>query len=153
MKNMFAVLALIALAGAAPLVAQTRNKESAAADKAKAFVGTWEAKFHDKTFFVVTLQLENEKLTGTLRSGEIHVDANGEVDRVEREAGSESAIHDVMLVDKVLSFKNKAGEDIDSFEMKLTGRNEATLRPLLSGAEFADVPALQPFRMMREIKK
>src|SRR5260370_29482814 len=116
------------------------------------FVGVWKATFQGKTFTALTLKLENDKLVGTLSTGEVDLADDGEVSNVNQEVGEARAIFDVKLDSQILSFKDKDGDDVNSLEMKLTGQNRAELRFLLPDQLPQGMPVPKPFRLTRAEK-
>ncbi len=116
------------------------------------FVGVWKAAFQGKTFTALTLKLENDKLAGTLSTGEVDLAPDGEVSNVNQEVGEPRAIFDIKLDGQILSFKDKDGDDVNSLEMKLTGENRAELRFLLPDPLPQGMPVPKPFRLTRTEK-
>ena len=119
------------------------------------YAGTWTAEHNGTIFVRLTLQVTEGHLTGTLSvGGDVHVDPQGEVDRVTAAPQTATKIQDLTIKDGVLSFSRSNGGDVDRFEVRLTGEKTAELalvldedarRELASGG----VPVPKPFRLTR----
>src|SRR5712691_3109671 len=116
------------------------------------FVGVWKATFQGKTFTALALKLENDKLAGTLSTGEVDLAPDGEVSNVNQEVGEPRAIFDIKLDGQILSFKDKDGDDVNSLEMKLTGENRAELWFLLPDPLPQGMPVPKFFGLARTEK-
>jgi hypothetical protein len=148
------VVAAQAFKGEALSVSVPQDQEDKPPEKPQPrdFVGTWKASFQGKTFTVLTLTLENDKLAGTLSTGEVDLADDGEVSNVNQEVGEARTIFDIKLDGQILSFKDKDGDDVNSLEMKLTGENRAELRFLLPDQLPQGMPVPKPFRLTRSEK-
>lgn len=148
------VIAAQAFTGEVPGVSVHQDKVEKPPEKPQLrdFVGVWKATFQGKTFTVLTLKLENDKLAGTLSTGEVDLADDGEVSNVNQEIGEDRAIFDIKLDGQILSFKDKDGDDVNSLEMKLTGENRAELWFLLPDQLPQGMPVPKPFRMTRTEK-
>lgn len=114
------------------------------------FVGTWEAFFEGKPFTTLKLVLAGNRLTGLLSPCRITVDANGKLTSAERnEQGGGWQIVEAVLDGSQLMIKAKeeGSKDIDRFEMKLTGDNDAQFKPSGSPMSF------EPWKMVRASDK
>src|SRR5260370_36533534 len=78
-------------------VLQDKGEKTPEKPQLRDFVGVWKATFQGKTFTVLTLKLENDKLAGTLSTGEVQLAADGEVSNVNREVGEARASFDISL--------------------------------------------------------
>lgn len=116
------------------------------------FVGTWKASLEGKTFAVVTLKLENDNLSGTIRTGEVDLADDGEVSKVNQEAGKPRVLLEIKLTGQTLAFKDKDGDDLNSLEMKLTGTDRAELKFILPDPLPEGMPMPKPFRLTRDTK-
>ena len=148
------VVAHQAFKGAVPSVSVLQDKVGKPPEnpQPRDFVGVWKASFQGKTFTVLVLKLENDKLAGTLSTGEVDLADDGEVSNVNQEVGEARAIFDIKLDGQILSFKDKDGDDVNSLEMKLTGENRAELRFLLPDQLPQGMPVPKPFRLTRTDK-
>jgi beta-lactamase regulating signal transducer with metallopeptidase domain len=115
-----------------------------------AFAGTWEAIFNGKPFTTLKLVVDGDKLTGTMSPCRIMLDGEGKLTSAERnEQGGGWKIVDATFDGGRLLLKAKedGSEDIDQFEMKLTGNNAAEFKP-------AGTPMpVEPWRMTRYADK
>jgi len=123
------------------------------------FVGTWEAKFNGKTFQTLKIQNENGKLAGTANHISIALDNDGNLIDARAHEGSDQ-ITSAKVEGKVvrLTCTGKAHMNTDSgtadtettqYEMKLTGNEEAEIRPIGDGV---DATQLKPWKLER-VKK
>lgn len=100
----FLVLAAIAFLAAATLPASaTAQKQAAAHPNPQDFVGTWTATFKGKAFMTLHFAMKDDKLTGTMSSGEISLDPQGNIVDVtvrpgERPIRIDKVEHDVVHV-------------------------------------------------------
>src|SRR6266446_4518813 len=113
------VVAGQAFKGGVPGVSLLQDKVEKPPEKPQLrdFVGVWKATFQGKTFTALTMKLENDKLAGTLSTGEVDLADDGEVSNVNQEVGEARAIFDIKLDGQILSFKDKDGDDVNSLEM------------------------------------
>jgi hypothetical protein len=100
----------------------------------KAFAGVWEAKFKDRVFCVLKVDM-GDGITGTLSPGRITVNDQGDITDAEpstpEPSGHELPILNPKVRDNTLSFDWKEDdEEATQFEMKITGEGEAELRLL-----------------------
>jgi hypothetical protein len=76
----FLVLAVVAAFAAAWLPVSARGqKQAAASPNPQDFVGTWTATFKGKPFMTIHFAMKGEKLTGTMSSGEMSLDPEGNI--------------------------------------------------------------------------
>jgi hypothetical protein len=97
-----------------------------------AFAGTWEAIFNGKVFTTLKLVAEGSKLTGTMSPCRIMLDGEGKLTQAERnDQGTGWKIVEAKLDGAKLSLKARedGSEDVDQFEMVLTGDNGAEFKP------------------------
>src|SRR5260370_35116873 len=133
-------------------VLQDKGEKTPEKPPLRGLVGVWKVSFQGKTFTVLVLQLENDKLAGTLSTGEVDLADDGEVSNVNQEVGEARAIFDIKLDGQILSFKDKDGDDVNFLEMKLTGENRADLRFLMPDQLPQGMPVPKPFRLTRTDK-
>jgi len=118
------VVCLLPLLGSLPLTAQ-----DAAAQKR--FAGTWEAKLKDQVICTIRVRA-GEAISGETADCSINVDENGdlkETDSADR-PDEPSPMLDPKLQGDTLTFKEKDGDDVLKFEMKVVGDGEAESRIL-----------------------
>jgi len=145
---------LIALSVLVPAFSGGMEKEpnaSGAGDEA--YVGIWKAEYQGKTFALLKLKIENQKLNGTLSSGEINVDKDGEVNEVTEEANSETPISEIKRDGAALSFKVQNENDVDQYQLNLTGEDSAELKIVSPGPLPEGVPVIKPFKMRKQSAK
>jgi len=85
-----------------------------------AFVGNWSAEVNGITFLRVELVEDGGRLTGTMGMGSMRVDADGNMESAEPISAT-ATLRDLVLRNGVLSFVRPDGDDLDQFEMRLTG--------------------------------
>jgi TonB family protein len=113
---------------------------------AESFVGTWQGEFQGKTFVVVELRTQGDKLTGTVSPFTIELDQAGNLTKAER---GDHGGWDVVQAESqgnglALQCKDRDTGDIDRFQMRLIGEKEALLSPM-GAPESTAGP--QPFRL------
>jgi beta-lactamase regulating signal transducer with metallopeptidase domain len=135
----------LGLSGFSVQVAQDRK---AGADL-QAFVGTWQAKFKDKTFLTIKLAKKQDALTGTVSHAEIHVDPkSGELTDVKVQEGEDEISETKLSNGKLLI----TSQDVQ-FEMKLTGAGGAQVQ-IVVPPDLADtVPSAKPWKLERAPNK
>jgi len=82
--------------------------------------GTWTMNFDGQTLARLELQSTGGVLSGRISLGAMHLNDQGEIDRVLKPATNFTALFDVVYRDGVLSFARKDEDDTDRFEMRLT---------------------------------
>jgi hypothetical protein len=134
-----------------PAEPPAQSKEDAPPEKPELrdFVGIWKASFDGKAFTVLTLKLQEGKLIGIIRTGEVDLSEDGEVSKVNQEPGEPRMIHDIKLDGKILSFQDTDGDDVNSLELTLTGADSAELKYILPDPLPEGMPVPKPFRMTR----
>ena len=85
-----------------------------------AFTGTWSAQVNGITFVRLELAEEGGRLAGTMGVGATRVDADGNVESADP-VNSTAALRDFAVRDGVLLFSRPDGDDVDQFEMRLSG--------------------------------
>src|SRR5229473_3381502 len=116
-----------------PAEPPAQSKEDAPPEKPELrdFVGIWRASFDGKVFTALTLKMQEGKLIGIIRTGEVDLSDEGEVSKVNQEPGEPRMVHDIKLDGKILSFQDTDGDDVNSLEMTLTGADSAELKYIL----------------------
>ena len=99
-----------------------------------AFTGTWGAEVNGVTFVRLELTEQGGRLTGTMGVGPMRVDSNGNVESADP-VNATATLRDLVVRDGVLSFVRPDGDDLDRFEMRLSG-GDARLTLILA-PEFA----------------
>jgi TonB family protein len=117
-------------------------------NSAASFVGTWQAEFQGKTFIVVELRTQDDKLTGTVSPFTIELDKAGNLTKAEHGDHGGWDVVEAAQDQNGLALKCKDREtgDIDRFQMRLIGEKEALLSPLGAPAPPAGP---QPFKLRR----
>jgi hypothetical protein len=117
--------------------------------------GSWTANFQGTTYVRLAFAEGATALQGTMSIGQsIHVDDEGNVDRVTAASFTPNRMLDIRWNDGVLSFGIKDGPDVDRFEFRLIDANRAELAMILSGEERSQaaagqLPLPKPFRLTR----
>ena len=115
----------------------------------QSYSGTWKAAYEGKVFAIVELTSKNHHVLGTVSAGQVNVDRNGEVNEVTKEADGGADIFDVKDNGSTLSFKAKDGDDVDQYEMRITGEDRAELKLILKEAPPEGTSLPKPFKMIR----
>ncbi len=117
--------------------------------------GNWTANYHGTTYVRLTLADSAVGPQGTMSIGEsIHVDEEGNVDRVTLASATLNRMLDVRWNGGVLSFAINGGDDNDRFEFRLLDANHAELTPIISEEERQElaaerIPLPKPFPLAR----
>ena len=117
--------------------------------------GNWTAEYHGTTYVRLILADSPVGPQGTMSIGEsIHVDDEGNVDRVTAASATLNRMLDVRWNDVVLSFAINGGDDIDRFEFRLVDANHAELTPIISEEDRQQlaaerIPLPKPFPLTR----
>jgi hypothetical protein len=83
----------------------------------ESYAGTWTADLAGQTFVRLELKVANGALGGRISLGNIHVDAEGEIDLVNSVARNFTPVDDLVLGADSVSFTRKDGDDTDHFEL------------------------------------
>jgi hypothetical protein len=117
--------------------------------------GNWTANFQGTTYVRLAFAEGATVPQGTMSIGQsIHVDDEGNVDRVTAAASTPTRMLDIRWNDGVLSFGINDGPDVDRFEFRLIDANHAELAPIFSGEErrrlaAEQIPLPKPFRLTK----
>ena len=118
--------------------------------------GDWTADFHGTTYLRLALNDKAGAPQGAMSIGKsIHVDGQGNVDRVTEAASTLSPMTDVRRSGNVLSFSYEGnGHDVSKFELRLIDTNTAELTLLISEGERKQLAAEgislpKPFRLAK----
>lgn len=117
--------------------------------------GNWTANFQGTTYVRLAFVEGVTGPEGTMSLGQsIHVDDEGNVDRVAAASSAPARMLDIRWNDNVLSFGINDGPDIDRFELRLIDTNHAELAMILSEEERRQaaaerVPLPKPFRLTK----
>jgi hypothetical protein len=110
---------------AAWLVAAGLAFAASAPDK---FAGTWEAKSKGTTFLILKITA-GQKISGSIRSGHVHMDDHGELLEVSPPEDQENPIFFAHVDGEKLVFNYQDEDDVIlQFELKLTGADAGELR-------------------------
>ena len=91
----------------------------------KRFEGVWRAEHQGKAFVILRVRGS----AGTISTGAIGIDDEGEVSRVVHAASGELKLREVKVVQQKLTFKTAgAGPEETEYEMRLQGDGAAELR-------------------------
>jgi hypothetical protein len=119
------------------------------------YSGDWTADFNGTTYVRLTLNDKAGASQGALSIGQsIHVDGQGNVDRVTEATPTLRPMLDVRQNGDVLSFSYEHGGDVDKFELRLIDTNTAELTVLIpeeARQELAadGIPLPKPFRLAK----
>src|SRR5437879_1940886 len=81
------------------------------------YAGTWTADLAGQTYVRLELNVANGALGGRISLGNIHVDAEGEIDRVNSVARNFTPVDNLVLRGESVSFTRRDGDDTDHFEL------------------------------------
>jgi hypothetical protein len=117
--------------------------------------GNWTGNFQGTTYVRVAFAEGATAPQGTMTIGQsIHVDDEGNVDRVTAASSTPTRMLDMRWNDGVLSFGINDGPDVDRFEFRLLDANHAELTLILSEEErrqgaAEQLPLPKPFRLTK----
>ena len=119
------------------------------------YAGTWTADFKGTTHVRLELAAVAGTLSGKISLGDIEVDQQGELKTVTSAPATLTPIANVSVKNSVLSFTRKDGEDLDRFEMTITGPGAAELRLVLTEADLKEfaadgIPAPKPLKLRKQ---
>jgi hypothetical protein len=119
-----------------------------------AIPGFWTAQFEGQTFIRLELASANGTVTGRISLGNIEVDSQGALRRVEP-ARDPTPIFDVALGDSIVTFSVKESSDTDRFEFRLLDAGSAELIILLNDADREElaasgIPVPRPIAMAKQ---
>ena len=135
----------LALAISLPLIGQPADRPIA---------GSWTAKFEGQTFIRLELNTVNGAITGGLRLGNIEVDRQGKVKRVDPAPSKLTPIYDITRKGSTLRFFTKDGNDRDQFELRVLKNGDADLEFLPTDDDRKElaaegVPVPKPIRLIK----
>ena len=110
------------------------------------YVGSWRAEFKDTTFAILKLRLDGKTLIGSLSTGDVSVDDDGNLRSATAETGKELPLIDPTVNAEKLLFHVKDGEDDDRWEFSLTDPTHGRLKFLPT----PDAPKINPFAMTKD---
>jgi hypothetical protein len=117
--------------------------------------GNWTANFQGTTYVRLSFAEGATAPQGTMSIGQsIHVDDEGNVDRVTAASSAPTRMRDIRWNDGVLSFGINDGPDVDRFEFRLIDAGHAELVMILSEEERRQaaaerIPLPKPFRLTK----
>src|SRR5215472_311529 len=129
---------------------QTAKPAAAGAER---YTGTWQGQFKGKTFVILKLKMEGQKLVGTIGFSQISIDKEGEIEKVSGEVSAQTPIYDVKPTGDTLLFKHKDDDDVDEIEMKLRNDKEAELRFVNVPPATEGLKAPKPLTLKKEAQK
>jgi hypothetical protein len=118
-------------------------------------IGNWTADFQGTTYVRVEFAEGATAPQGTMSIGQsIHVDGDGNVDRVTASSSTPTRMLDIRWNDGVLSFGVNDGPGVDRFEFRLIDANHAELTLIVFGeerrqADAEQIPLPKPFRLTK----
>jgi hypothetical protein len=149
-----AALLLLATGVAASISSLHANGQDRPAPGAQrsAFVGTWKAQYKGATYAVLELRAEKDGIAGTVTSGRINVDGNGEVNEVTKATADaeKQQVLDVDINRGTLAFRTIDDDGFQNYEFRIFGQDRAELKvivPVGGGGPY------YPFPMTKEPAK
>jgi hypothetical protein len=132
------LLALLGIAALQPAVA--------------AMSGTWEADHRGTTFVRLELKAVDNTLAGTIRTGNVNVDKNGDVTEVTALPATPTPLYELVVKGQSLTFMRPEGTDAEHFRFTVLSADQAELLFLPSDDDLeelkeAGIPAPKPFRL------
>jgi TonB family protein len=99
---------------------------------AESFLGTWQAEFQRKTFILLELRTQANKLTGTMSPFTIELDKAGNLTKAEPgdHGGWDVVEAELEGSGLAVTCRDRETGDIDRFQMRLIGEKEALLSPV-----------------------
>jgi len=85
----------------------------------QSLAGTWIMDFSGQPFARLELRTTGGVLSGRISIGVMHLNDQGEIDKILKPATSFTALFDIVYRDGVLSFARKDEDDTDRFELRL----------------------------------
>ena len=117
------------------------------------FVGAWKGEFKGKTFAILKLKMDGQKLVGTIGFSQVAVNKEGDIENVSGEVADQTAIYDLKPNGDVLLFKHKDDDDVDELELKLKNDKEAELRFTNGPPADGSLKAPKPLLLKKEAEK
>jgi hypothetical protein len=117
--------------------------------------GSWTAQFEGRTFLRLELKTVNGALTGGMAVGNIEVDGQGALRRVDESPRDLTPIFDVTRHASTVTFSRKDTTETDRFELRTLEAGRAELLILLSDADRKElaasgIPTPKPFALTRQ---
>ena len=103
--------------------------------------GFWTAQFEGRTFLRLELKTVNGTVTGGISLGNIEVDKQGALRRVDESPRELTPIFDVTQIASTVTFSRKDGADTDRFEFRSLEAGRAELKLLLNDADREELAA------------
>ena len=115
------------------------------AHKLADYAGTWQASFQGKPFMTIKLHDEKGQLTGTVSSGDLEVNSDGEITGAKVREGESQILSSRILANGGLQIvsRDADGTDTTTFVITLLDKNSASLRfeiPPDAGVRIKPVP-------------
>ena len=126
----------------------------ATSSSTQSYAGSWVAEASGTTFVRLELQAKSDAMTGRISVGNFQLDAQGEIAKASPAPPEFRAIFDVVRRGSRLSFRCRDRNDVDQFELEVTGADAATLVLLVSEADKKELAASgigvpKPIRLKR----
>ena len=117
--------------------------------------GSWTAEFQGRTFIRLELRTVDGSLTGSISTGDIQVDDQGDLRQVGEPPDHPTPIFDVAPKSSSVTFARKDGDDTDRFAFRVldAGRGELQLVPteeLRRELTAAGIPIPKPIVLTRQ---
>lgn len=93
-----------------------------------AITGSWTAEFNGRTFIRLELRIASAALTGSISTGDLEVDEQGGIRKVEEAPRNPSPIFDVTRQSDTVTFSRKDSRDTDRFEFRVVDDSRGELR-------------------------
>ena len=109
------------------------------------YAGTWQASFAGKPFMTIKLHDDKGQLAGTVSSGDLEVNANGEITGAKVREGESQILSSKIMANGSLQIvsRDADGTDTTTFVITLLDKNSASLRfeiPPDAGVRIKPVP-------------
>jgi TonB family protein len=133
--------------GVAPAKAASAVSQGQAAKEPDlaTFAGGWQAQFENQPFVKLSLEIQDGELTGVIGTGDVNLDNDGNLTEVTHGVRPPVPILDAKVEGDNLLFKQQDGSDTLTYQMKVTGADEAKLQMFSTGPL-----KVQPFTLHRD---
>jgi hypothetical protein len=117
--------------------------------------GTWVAEHRGTTFIRLELKTADGTLGGTMSTGTVAFDSNGDVkEAAARQTPTMTPLLEVTVEGSSVSFATHEGNDTDHFRLTVVGADQAELtfiwtEELLEELKDEGIPVPKPFRLRR----
>ena len=116
--------------------------------------GTWDADYRGTTFVRLELKAVKNTLAGSIGTGNVRVDDNGEVMEVTAVPMTLTPLHQVVVKGASMTFMRPEGTDAERFRLTVLGADQADLlflpsEELLEELKEAGIAVPKPIRLHR----